>query len=115
MSYKITKSYNHEHSGSSIFCFVSIWITVAREGRTDRRTDGGREGGMEAERKRAHLKGVEHALACDDDLFGLLLHGQGADEGCHFLRSLPLRQLWSQHIRVTTHPGHNTPSVTHYV
>ena len=41
----------------------------------------------------SHLKRVQHALAGDDDLLRLLLHGEGADEGGHLLRRLPLGQL----------------------
>mmetsp|Transcript_3144 Transcript_3144/g.9017 ORF Transcript_3144/g.9017 Transcript_3144/m.9017 type:complete len:409 (-) Transcript_3144:4863-6089(-) len=40
-----------------------------------------------------HLERVEHALARDDDLLGLLLDGQAADEGRDLLRRLPLREL----------------------
>lgn len=39
------------------------------------------------------LKGVKHSLPGHNDLLGLLLHGEGADQGGHFLRSLPLGQL----------------------
>ena len=41
----------------------------------------------------AHLQGVQHALSGDNDLLGLLLHWQGADESSHFLCRLPLGQL----------------------
>ena len=40
-----------------------------------------------------HLERVEHALTRDDDLFGLFLHGQRADQGGHLLGRLPLGQL----------------------
>ena len=40
-----------------------------------------------------HLERVEHALARNDDLLGLLLDGEGADERRDLLRRLPLRQL----------------------
>ena len=40
-----------------------------------------------------YLQGVEHSLACDYDLLGLLLHGQRADQGSHLLCRLPLGQL----------------------
>lgn len=39
------------------------------------------------------LQGVEHALPGDDDLLGLLLHGQGPNQSCHLLSCLPLGQL----------------------
>mmetsp|Transcript_39335 Transcript_39335/g.83813 ORF Transcript_39335/g.83813 Transcript_39335/m.83813 type:complete len:1257 (-) Transcript_39335:3240-7010(-) len=39
------------------------------------------------------LERVQHALSGDDDLLGLLLHGQGPDQSCHLLGRLPLSQL----------------------
>mmetsp|Transcript_35305 Transcript_35305/g.88749 ORF Transcript_35305/g.88749 Transcript_35305/m.88749 type:complete len:781 (-) Transcript_35305:276-2618(-) len=40
-----------------------------------------------------HLQRVQHALARDNDLLGLLLHGQRADEGRYLLCRLPLGEL----------------------
>ena len=39
------------------------------------------------------LKGIQHALAGDDDLLGLLFDGQGANQGGNFFGGLPLCQL----------------------
>mmetsp|Transcript_98960 Transcript_98960/g.262867 ORF Transcript_98960/g.262867 Transcript_98960/m.262867 type:complete len:658 (-) Transcript_98960:4864-6837(-) len=39
------------------------------------------------------FQGVQHALARHNDLLGLLLHGEGADQGRHLLSRLPLGQL----------------------
>ena len=43
--------------------------------------------------EQVHLERVEHALARDDDLLGLLLHRQRADERGHLLGGLPLGEL----------------------
>mmetsp|Transcript_31891 Transcript_31891/g.87333 ORF Transcript_31891/g.87333 Transcript_31891/m.87333 type:complete len:766 (-) Transcript_31891:1916-4213(-) len=43
--------------------------------------------------EQVHLEWVEHALARDDDLLGLLLDGQRADERRHLLGRLPLGEL----------------------
>ena len=40
-----------------------------------------------------HLERIEHTLAGDDDLLGLLLHGQRAHQRRHLLRRLPLGEL----------------------
>ena len=42
---------------------------------------------------RQYLKGIQHALPGDNDLLGLLLYGEGSDQGSHFLSRLPLGQL----------------------
>ena len=39
------------------------------------------------------FEGIQHALSGDNDLFGLLFHGQGSNEGGDFFGSLPLGQL----------------------
>lgn len=39
------------------------------------------------------LKWIKHSLASHDDLLGLLLYGEGADESSHLLSRLPLGQL----------------------
>ena len=39
------------------------------------------------------LEWIEHTLACDNNLFGLLLHREGTNESSHLLGGLPLGQL----------------------
>lgn len=47
-----------------------------------------------------HLQRVQHALPGHDDLLGLLLHWQRADEGSNFLGCLPFGQLQRQMLDV---------------
>lgn len=51
-----------------------------------------------------YLQRVQHALPGHNDLFGLLLHGEGADEGSHLLGCLPLGQL-AQSLLAGPHTG----------
>ena len=44
-------------------------------------------------RTHTHLQRIKHALACDNNLFGLLLNRQRSDQSSHLLRRLPLGQL----------------------
>ena len=53
-----------------------------------------------------YFQWVEHTLAGDNDLFGLLLHRKGADEGSHFLCRLPFGQL-TQSLLPRPHRGVN--------
>ena len=43
--------------------------------------------------EQVHFERVQHALACVDDLLRLLFDWQRTNQGCHFFRSFPLRQL----------------------
>ncbi|CAN7943340.1 unnamed protein product, partial [Ixodes pacificus] len=47
----------------------------------------------------AYLQWIEHALSGDNDLLGLLLHGQGTNQGCHLLSCFPLGQLDNASVR----------------
>ena len=50
------------------------------------------------------LQWVQHALSGDNDLFGLFLHWQRADESSHLLSRLPLGQL-TQSLLPRPHTG----------
>ena len=51
-----------------------------------------------------YLEGIQHAFPGDNDLFGLLLHGERADESSHLLCRLPLGQL-AQSLLPRPHTG----------